>query len=829
MAFTHALGWKDLAENAYGPLDGALRTFLHLPIVDITLAGPATASSGDTLGYTVTLRNRGMAEATVVAVRMVMPDGSEQALALPATTLARGASLSVPVSHALPGSQPSGRVQARAEVRWQDARSNAYGPLSSTVETDVSRGNLPPVVDAGPDQSFHLPHDAALAGTASDDGQPQGSVLTTRWVRVSGPGTVLFADANATATRATFEVPGTYVLRLTASDSQLLAHDELTVTVLPREGQGRDVDPTHPDPKDEVINVVRDGQQIRLDDTTRPFNFIWVAVSTKGTAVKIDTMTGNVLAEYWTAPNNEAKDPSRTTVDKNGSVWVTNRANNSLTHIGLVENGQCKDRNNNGVIDTSQGYGDVRAWGNVSSTANNAAIQTAADECILHYVKVRSSGTRHVSVTEDNDVWVSGTGGSHFDLVDGVTGAIRRQENSVGYGGYGGLIDKNGVIWSARNLMRWDTAKPLTGVNGVNWRGYGHDSYGLCLDPSGNVWNTSLGGNLIYKFAPDGTQLGVYNHGSYYAQGCVAAPNGDIWVAHSLYGNTVGHLKNDGRHVGNITVGSGPTGVAVDGSGKVWATNYNSGTVTRIDPKAGAVWAGDGTTRVGAVDFTTRYLGGNLYNYSDMTGSTLSGAPDNGTYSTVFDSTVAGSEWGRVSWTGQVCGDGTVRVSAASSVDGVSFGPAVPAPNGQDINPANGRYLKVTVALSRSTKGDSPRVYGLTIGTTPYVHTPAVNQAPVVVLGADRASTAPNVVRLTGSACDDALPSGGPLAMTWTKVSGPGDVTFTTPSAEVTDARFSAPGRYVLRLTASDGALEGSDEIEVDVQRANAPPVVDAG
>jgi RHS repeat-associated protein/uncharacterized repeat protein (TIGR01451 family) len=829
VTFTHALTWTDLAANGYGPLDGGLRTFLQVPFVDITLAGPATATSGDSLAYTVTLRNRGLAEATAITVRMVMPDGSSRTLTLPVSTLARGVGTTASTTFGVPNSQPAGQVTARAEVLWQDARGNAYGPLSASTPTDISRGNLPPVVDAGPDRSFHLPQDAALAGSASDDGQPEGSVLTTRWVKVSGPGTVLFADAGAPVTRATFSLPGTYVLRLTASDSQLLAQDEMTVTVLPREGQGTEVDPSNPGPRDEVINVVRDGQQLRLDDTTRPFNFIWVAVSTKGTVVKIDTNTGAVLGEYWTAPNNEAKDPSRTTVDKNGSVWATNRANNSVVHIGLVENGQCKDRNNNGVIDTSRGYGDVRAWGNVSSTANNAAVLAAQDECILHYVKVRSSGTRHVSVTEDNDVWVSGTGGSNFDLIDGSTGVIRRQENSVGYGGYGGLIDRNGVIWSARSLMRWDTARPLTGVSGVNWRGYGHDSYGLCLDPQGNVWNTSLANNRIYKFAPDGTQLGVYAHGSYYAQGCVAAPNGDIWVAHSLYGNTVGHLKNDGRHVGNVTVGSGPTGVAVDGAGKVWATNYYSGTVTRIDPNAGPVWSGDGTTRVGAVDFTTRYLGGNLYNYSDMTGSTLSGAPDNGTFSTVFDSTVAGSEWGRVSWTGQVCGDGTVRVTAASSADGVTFGAPVAAPNGQDLNLANGRYLKVTVALSRSTKGDSPRVYGLTVGTAAYVHTAPANQAPVVRLGADRAVTSPNALRLTGSACDDALPSGGPLAMTWTRVSGPGTVTFSRPNAEVTDASFSAPGRYVLRLTASDGALEASDDIEVDVLRANAPPVVDAG
>ena len=62
-------------------------------------------------------------------------------------------------------------------------------------------------------------------------------------------------------------------------------------------------------------------------------------------------------------------------------------------------------------------------------------------------------------------VWVSGTqhptgaspGNQNFDLIDPMTGTIVRHEPSVGYGGYGGLTDKNGVIWSARPLLRWDT------------------------------------------------------------------------------------------------------------------------------------------------------------------------------------------------------------------------------------------------------------------------------------------------------------------------------------------------------------------------------------
>ncbi|MDH3308538.1 MAG: hypothetical protein OEO77_13605, partial [Acidimicrobiia bacterium] len=403
------------------------------------------------------------------------------------------------------------------------------------------------------------------------------------------------------------------------------------------------------------VNHTDVADQLQMDSQATAFNFIWVAISTKGTVAKIDTLTGAVLGEYQTTPSSQGLgNPSRTTVDNDGSVWVANRNNVSngfgtVVHIGLEENGQCEDRDSSGTIDTSPGLGTVLAWTDASGTRG---VATAADECIVHYTQVNSGGTRHVSVAANNDVWVSGIGPSNFDLVGGgrydmpSSGTVIRSESSVGFGGYGGLIDGSGVIWSARNLLRWDTANPLTGPNGdpggpsigppaggTNWSGQGApDSYGMCIDGLGNVWNTQLFGNLINKYAPDGTHLGAFAHGSDTAQGCVVDGNGDVWVAHSFFGATptVGHLLNDGTYIGNVTVASGPTGVAVDAAGKVWSTDYSAQTVSRIDPSMGPIGA-DLVTPVGAVDFTSVNLGGLLYNYSDMTGSTLIAPPTTGT------------------------------------------------------------------------------------------------------------------------------------------------------------------------------------------------------
>jgi RHS repeat-associated protein len=108
----------------------------------------------------------------------------------------------------------------------------------ATTSVTVNRQapvNHVPTVNAGSDQDhITLPQTAALHGTATDDGLPEGSTLTTTWTMVSGEGTVTFADELALNTTATFSSAGTYVLRLTASDSVLSDKDEITITVQPQ-------------------------------------------------------------------------------------------------------------------------------------------------------------------------------------------------------------------------------------------------------------------------------------------------------------------------------------------------------------------------------------------------------------------------------------------------------------------------------------------------------------------------------------------------------------------------------------------------------------------
>jgi PKD domain len=104
----------------------------------------------------------------------------------------------------------------------------------ATVMIVAQNPNQPPVVSAGPNQTITLPNNTVtLNGTATDDGLPSG-VLNISWNQVSGPSAVTFSSPNTAITQATLTVAGTFVLRLTANDTQLLSSSDVTVIVNPQ-------------------------------------------------------------------------------------------------------------------------------------------------------------------------------------------------------------------------------------------------------------------------------------------------------------------------------------------------------------------------------------------------------------------------------------------------------------------------------------------------------------------------------------------------------------------------------------------------------------------
>ena len=106
---------------------------------------------------------------------------------------------------------------------------NEIVAADGSVKTNTNT-NAAPTANAGAAQTITLPATASIVGTASDDGLPNHTLLTT-WSKLSGPGTVTFGNTGALSTTAAFSTSGTYVLRLTASDSALSSTSDVTITV----------------------------------------------------------------------------------------------------------------------------------------------------------------------------------------------------------------------------------------------------------------------------------------------------------------------------------------------------------------------------------------------------------------------------------------------------------------------------------------------------------------------------------------------------------------------------------------------------------------------
>lgn len=488
-----------------------------------------------------------------------------------------------------------------------------------------------------------------------------------------------------------------------------------------------------------------DPNQLQLNDIFVSRPYIWVANSARGTVARVDTDSGQILGEYRSAPQGRGTDPSRTTVDLDGNVWVGNRAESSaiggvphgsVVKIGFVIGGTrgdknpdgsltpnpageylqppflastAVDRDGDGLIRTSGGLGQILGWTDVTdglgSTGmdGSALVQDAADECLLIYQRLPDAeAVRHVSVDSGNNVWIGGHPFAQrsFHRLRGTDGQIMTSFDARPFnaGGYGGLIDGNGVLWSSsinqNALLRYDpatstgTTLPIAG------------SYGTAIDTNGYIWNTMYFSDSIVKISPAGVIEPGFpktTGGGGNDRGVAVTPvDNHVWVANSG-GSSVSRLDNSGNVLQVIPVGLNPTGVSVDSNGKVWVTNLGSDNAMRINPNVAGLAVVDLTVSLGA--------GAGPYNYSDMTGSQLLNAVQQGTWSVVHDSMSLGTEWGTLAWNSQEPVGTSLKVEVRSADTMAALGtlPFLEVGNGVDFCARGlaGQFLEVRVTMAR--------------------------------------------------------------------------------------------------------------------------------
>ena len=182
-------------------------------------------------------------------------------------------------------------------------------------------------------------------------------------------------------------------------------------------------------------------------------------------------------------------------------------------------------------------------------------------------------GPRSVAIDKNNNLWLGTFNTKMFYYIEGATGQILRSidTSSVNHTAYGAVIDINGIVWSSggdkRHILRLD---PATGT--FTRIDIPHYTYGLGLDRLGHLFVSGWQDSKLTRININTGTIEWTKQGIYESRGIASTDDGDIWIANSQPG-TVVRWSNDGVIKATIPVGSQPTGVSIDRTGKVWVVN----------------------------------------------------------------------------------------------------------------------------------------------------------------------------------------------------------------------------------------------------------------
>jgi streptogramin lyase len=374
------------------------------------------------------------------------------------------------------------------------------------------------------------------------------------------------------------------------------------------------------------VSVADDGA-IVLDSRELETHFIWIANTPEGTVSKVDTRTYVEVARYATGPAGMSNDPSRTSVNSLGDVYVGNRAHSSVTKISSL-GAECPDTNGDGTITTSTGPDDVLAWG--------------MDDCVLWHTPlapgnlvraVAAQDVEGLDFTVSTYVWVGAYQDRRIYKLDGTTGEIL--VDVVGpVQNYGFALDHRGNLWSSGRgdnaLARIDTIACTSAACTIDEIPLGRDPYGITVDFNGRVWTANHGNDTITRYDPDTGEF-IHTPVGRDCHGIAADAHGWVWAACMTDGVLRLDMADPANHALVAGTAQSSKGMAVDFDGKIWSINRSSGHyATVITPGA---TLSEYTVETGIADQVV-----SPYTYSDMTGQQLRLATNpRGFYRRVFE------------------------------------------------------------------------------------------------------------------------------------------------------------------------------------------------
>jgi hypothetical protein len=660
-------------------------------------------------------------------------------------------------------------------------------------------GNAAPVVSAGPDQTTGIVGGAVLDGTVADDGKPSPpGAVTTTWSKVSGPGTVSFGSASSVDTIASFSATGTYVLRLTANDGQLAGSDELTVTVVsgglvtievPVAASSDDAE------EDALGAVTLNSSDLELvqDSTLQTVGLRFTSVAVpKGSAIPVAAI------QFQT---DEVNSGATTLLIQGQAI------DNAPTFTTATANVSSRARTSASVLWTPPPWSIV---GETGANQQTVDISPVIQELVNrpgwssgNAIAILITGSGKRVATAFNG---SPAGAPRLRVQHGGASPPTNQAPQVDAGA-GQTVGLAGVAVLDATVNDDGLPSPPATVT-TTWSklsGPGSVSFAsaAAVDTTASF---SLAGTYVLRLTAHDGALSASDDVT-----ITVAADGLVTVLAPV---VAGSDDAEEDVLGAMSLSSGDLELVTDSTVQTVGVRF-----------AGLAVPQGATVQSASIQFTTDEVS------TAATSLTLQGqAADNApTFTTAAANissrprTNAAAVWSPVAWTtAGEAGPNQQSVDISAVIQEIVGRPGWASGNALAIV-ITGSGKRVATAFNGSAAA-APRL------RVQYGSASPGNQAPVVGAGPDHSVELSDGAVLDGTVSDDGLPvPPGAVTATWSKLSGPGTVGFANAGAVDTTASFSQLGTYVLRLTASDGALAASDEITITVTPDNQAPVVLGG
>jgi len=462
--------------------------------------------------------------------------------------------------------------------------------------------------------------------------------------------------------------------------------------------------------------------QLQVNTVGVGSKFLFIANHDESTVSKFDTELNREVARYRTYASATTGNPSRIAIDVDGNAYVLNREPGTGLPPQLLKIlvNQAIDRNGNGVVDSSTDLnndgiiqpGEILPFAQNDTGANNAQF---SDERIAWARRI-GTGTsfgRSVCIAPDGKLWVGVWNQARYYRVDPATGAVLTIPGSnapyvqlSGWNPYGCTVDKNGILWSATLSQRLGRVDTNTGAFSHFDSPFG-STYGIAQG-NGKIYQANTSGRTFHVFDPATNSFSEPSAVNFTSYGIAVDGAGNIINSNSSGG--VAKHAPDGTLLwqrGAQAGASFPLGVMVDGNSDVWVMNISSNNMSK--------YRGTDGTPLGLFP-----LGAFPYVYTDGSGLTTRNTTNNkqGTWTVVYDSTAAGTPWGKLNWTESAPAGTIVEVQARTADSAAALELQSYAPVTKNVNfNAAGRYLQVRTRLVSNEQNVSPVLYDLTINT----------------------------------------------------------------------------------------------------------------